>query len=191
MKCFARDFTSDMTFQFLTHAHTVKHRTHAAYRRGVKNQLALIQLATRDTVYMIPVHETTDRPQETFGAENLSKLTDVLNDVNILKVGFALTDDIELIRNNVLKDIKLSMAGWLDLQLLWGKGTNFDKSFKDVFLEIKFHTTNGRELDDRGLTPSLCHLVYVFLGKPLSKNTESKWLLRPLSKEQEIVLNRS
>lgn len=88
--------------------------------RYAKNVIALIQIATRKAVYLIPVHEKIDEPKKLFGQSRLDALIDIFNDPNILKVGFALINDIPLFES-LSDNMKMSMEGWLCLQMLWGK----------------------------------------------------------------------
>ncbi|BDC98140.1 3'-5' exonuclease [Persicobacter psychrovividus] len=58
--------------------------TKPTFRRGAKNHIALIQIATEEKVYLIRVQETGVTPA----------LEDLLSNPDIHKIGIALTDDI-------------------------------------------------------------------------------------------------
>ncbi len=80
--------------------------TKPSFTKGMKNKIALIQLATLSTTYLIRVHKMKI-PKE---------LMDIFTDASILKIGVAVRDDIRFFRgrkNNV-------PAGFIDLQQMVG-----------------------------------------------------------------------
>lgn len=86
--------------------------------------------------------------------------------------------------------MKISMEGWLSLQMLWGKHKDYDHvvSFKHRFKDMHFFTNeNGVEVIacDRHMNGNLAELAELILGQKISKNEQvSKRAHRPLTKSQ-------
>jgi ribonuclease D len=78
--------------------------TRPSFRKGRKNRVSLIQLATSDLACLFRINKT-GIPQE---------LADILADPEIIKTGVAVHDDIKFLKN--IK--KFEPAGFVDLQKL-------------------------------------------------------------------------
>lgn len=136
-----------------------------------------------ETVYVIPMHKC-DNPVKMFGEENLKALATILNDDRILKVGFALGNDIPLIKT-VLTDLEINMSGWVDLQKFWQvNATKVFPSMRDNFPDFQYphDDEEGCTTEDRKMSASLQYLIYLLLNVDMSKElTTSNWAKRPLS----------
>jgi len=80
--------------------------TKPSFTKGVKNRIALIQLATLTTTYLIRVHKM----------KIPNGLIDIFTDGSTLKVGVAVRDDIRFFRGRKNK----VPAGFVDLQQMVG-----------------------------------------------------------------------
>ncbi|XP_011495833.1 PREDICTED: exonuclease mut-7 homolog [Ceratosolen solmsi marchali] len=137
-----------------------------------KSELALIQIATNTDVYIFDV--------TTLG--NFLYLwtelrTILFNNDKILKLGFAMAQDINVIRNSIpaLSNIKACGEGYLDLSLLWKELLN-DYNFQFPY-----------EGDNSFTNASLSKLVELCLGLRLDKSDQfSNWERRPLRESQII-----
>lgn len=136
------------------------------------NDVSLIQLAKRDTVYLVDVISLIQ-----------AKMTDdewsllgrwIFNNDEILKLGFAHSTDIMMLMKFAPLGIQSSQHtshSYLDLQGLWQKVSNFP-GFK-----FPFH-------DDLP-SHSLSNLVKLCFGKKLDKSNQfSNWQQRPMRMEQ-------
>lgn len=131
-----------------------------------------MQLATKETVYLIPIH-WEDLLKKTTSNTNWKNLSDILNNVSIIKVGFDLPNDI-LVAKEVMPKIHINMAGWFDLKMFW------DKKLDD-FTNFEFPFDDGETL-----SKSVKHMVQLCFKKPLGKlETFSNWKHRSLNEDQE------
>lgn len=78
--------------------------TKPSFTKGVTHKIGLVQLATRETAYLIRINK--------IGVP--ADLRDVLVDSSILKIGVAVRDDIRFIKGKVSAE----NAGFVDLQKL-------------------------------------------------------------------------
>lgn len=136
------------------------------------SDVSLIQLAKRDTVYLVDVITLMKQKMSDRDWNLLGKC--IFNNEEILKLGFAHSTDISMlvkfqafgIQNN-----QHSSHSYLDLQGLWQKVMNFPD----------FHFPFHDDLPSH----SLSNLVKLCLGKKLDKSNQfSNWQQRPLRPEQ-------
>lgn len=136
------------------------------------NDVSLIQLAKRDTVFLVDVISLVQAKMSDDDWNLLGKW--IFNNDEILKIGFAHSTDISML----MKFAPLGIIGtqhtshsYLDLQGLWQKVANFS-DFKFPFHEdLPSH--------------SLSNLVKLCFGKKLDKSNQfSNWQQRPLRMEQ-------
>lgn len=130
---------------------------------GQSNELALMQIATRNCVFVIDIVSLGG--QRSLWQE-LSR--SVFNNCDILKLGFGMSSDIHMIRQ-ALPNLNFSgkQDGFLDLCVLWKHMEKYPK----VRLPYEVKSSG----------PSLTALVHQCLGKPLDKSEQfSNWEKRPL-----------
>ncbi|XP_045765586.1 exonuclease mut-7 homolog [Maniola jurtina] len=134
---------------------------------AVQSQVALIQIATFDFIYLIDTLILNSKQYSSFWYRfNKS----VLDNAEIIKLGFGLEQDLKEIKASVigLSNIKVKGEGLLDLSLLWKSVINLGLSLPS---------------DNEG--NSLSSLVQACFGVPLEKAEQcSNWELRPLRKTQ-------
>ncbi|XP_015124097.1 exonuclease mut-7 homolog [Diachasma alloeum] len=138
-----------------------------------KSELALIQIATENAVFILDV--TTLRPDNSEIWKQLS--VRLLEDKSIVKIGFGLTHDITMFKESLpaLGEIRGGQAGFLDLHHLW------HKLVREYKLEFPFRG------DQNFNGESLSKLVEITLGNRLNKTDQfSNWERRPL-REGQIV----
>lgn len=135
-----------------------------------KSTIALIQLATKDYIYLI------DGLSENFESKDWNNLGKyVLKNDEILKIGFAPGTDLIMFQNsfpslNLSTNLQFSTS-FLDLQEFWRK-LNQITNFK-----FPFPGENSSE--------NLSNLVKLCLGKKLDKSNQfSNWEKRPLRTDQ-------
>ena len=120
--------------------------TRPSFAKGKINRVALLQLATANEAYLFRLCKM-DMPQ---------KLMEVLSDPNILKIGAAIRNDIDVLRRSV----KLKPDGFIDLQNMMHK---FD--IKDI---------------------GLAKMAGIILGVRISKSQQlSNWENRELTIAQQ------
>ncbi|KAG9435663.1 exonuclease mut-7 isoform X1 [Apis mellifera carnica] len=138
-----------------------------------QTELALIQIATKDNVYIIDVTTMGNKFTELW-----AKLALVLfENKNILKLGFGIAQDMTVIRSSLpaLSKIKIYGQGYLDIVNLWKK---LVEDYKFVF---------PHESDDQFTKKNLSKLVELCLGQKLNKSDQfSNWEQRPLRESQII-----
>lgn len=139
---------------------------------GLTTDVALIQLATRNVVYLVDV-VTLDLHASQWGL--LGKY--VFNNEEILKLGFAPTSDLSMLQKSLpslnLASHSWSLSSYLDLQQFWRK-LNSLNSF-----QFPYPGENTNE--------NLSNLVKKCLGKKLDKSNQfSNWEKRPLRSDQII-----
>ncbi|XP_029675764.1 exonuclease mut-7 homolog isoform X2 [Formica exsecta] len=136
-------------------------------------ELALIQIATEDNVYILDVTTFGNELPELWAELGLM----LFGNKNIIKIGFGIAHDITVIRNSIpaLSSIKNHGQGYLDLMILWRKLTedyNFIFPYKG---------------DPNFTSKSLSKLVELCFGQRLDKSDQfSNWELRPLRESQII-----
>lgn len=136
---------------------------------AAQSQVALIQIATFDYVYLIDTLILNSKEYSSFWYRfNKS----VLDNAEIIKLGFGLEQDLKEIKTSVsgLSNIKVKGEGLLDLSSLW-------KNLINIGLTLPNDNDNGGN--------SLSSLVQICFGLPLEKAEQcSNWELRPLRNTQ-------
>lgn len=133
--------------------------------------VSLLQLATFDKVYLIDVmsQDITDDLWKLFGRN-------IFNNLEILKVGFALQQDLAMLQKS-LPQMNLCLSSgscYLDMKHLWKR------------LQYLQHFSFPYKRDAKSGT-SLSALTEVCLGKTLDKSNQlSNWAKRPLRRDQII-----
>ncbi|XP_034947539.1 exonuclease mut-7 homolog [Chelonus insularis] len=136
-----------------------------------ENQISLIQIATKNNVYIVDVIEIGSENTELwrkFGAA-------LFGNKHITKIGFTLNHDFSMFRECLpaLLETKESNSGYLDLQSLWQR----------LIKEYKFEFPHQE--DDNSNGGSLSKMVEICLGKKLNKSDQfSNWGRRPLREDQ-------
>ncbi|XP_029163775.1 exonuclease mut-7 homolog [Nylanderia fulva] len=136
-------------------------------------ELALIQVATEDNVYILDVTTLGNELSELWAALGLM----LFGNKNIVKIGFGIAHDMTVIRNSIpiLSSIKTHGQGYLDLMILWRK---LAEDYNFIF------PYNG---DPNFTSKSLSKLVELCFGQRLDKSDQfSNWELRPLRESQII-----
>lgn len=134
-----------------------------------QSQVALIQIATLNNVYLI---DTLILNKQEYSSFWYTFHKSLLDNAEIIKVGFGLEQDLREVKASVvgLSNIKVKGEGLLDLILLW-------KSLLDSGLILPSNSDNGGS--------SLSCLVQSCFGLPLEKSEQcSNWELRPLRSTQ-------
>lgn len=137
---------------------------------GQKNELALMQIATRQKVFILDIIKIGTKVPELW--QNLGKF--LFNNCDILKLGFGFTSDILMIKQS-LPDLNFTpkQIGFLDLLSLW--------KVLDKYPNVKLPFEGSRS------GPSLSTLVNQCLGFPLNKSDQfSNWEKRPLRDSQLV-----
>ncbi|XP_019766981.1 exonuclease mut-7 homolog isoform X1 [Dendroctonus ponderosae] len=135
---------------------------------GKTSELALLQIATRRSVYVLDIVTLGDKAPHLW--MELGKF--LFNNCDILKLGFSLSSDISMIRH-ALPNLNFSTKhmGFLDLCMLWKQLEKYPK------VRLPFDVKTGG--------PSLSTLVHNCLGHPLDKSEQfSNWEKRPLRESQ-------
>lgn len=141
------------------------------------NDVALIQLATRERVYLIDV--ICLRVQN----EDWARLGRyIFNNDEILKLGFSPTTDISILQKSLpvlnLLPVASLAAGYLDLQELRRRVVVLPK-FRFPF------SSNDKHSGQIPPGENLSNLVYLCLGRKLDKSNQfSNWEKRPLRQDQ-------
>lgn len=138
-----------------------------------ETEIDLIQLASKDRVYLIDVKTLKD----TLTGDDWRILgKSVFRNEEILKLGFSQASDVAMIKKT-LPDLCINYeksTSYIDLQKLWrflAEITGFSLPFPDG--------SQGKAKQDLRQLTSLC------LGQPLDKNQQfSNWAKRPLTTEQ-------
>ncbi|KAJ8687517.1 hypothetical protein QAD02_023311 [Eretmocerus hayati] len=138
-----------------------------------KPELATIQIATRSDVYILDV--------TTLGNVVPSLWTELgktlLDNRNILKLGFGINQDIAVIKDNLppLANIRFHTSGYLDLSHVW------KRLLKEPDFEFPYRG------DPHFTNENLSKLVELSLGNKLNKSNQfSNWQRRPLRENQII-----
>ncbi|XP_031636670.1 exonuclease mut-7 homolog [Contarinia nasturtii] len=137
------------------------------------NELALIQCATTDRIFLIDVTSSD------ITIDCWNKLaTNIFNNLEILKLAFSPLADLKLFQR-LMPAFSVSvqmMQSYLDLQALWQKLIQTPN--------FKFPYEDDEKLETGG---ALSNLVQLCFGKPLDKSNQfSNWNNRPLREEQII-----
>ncbi|KAL6435567.1 hypothetical protein ACFW04_005491 [Cataglyphis niger] len=136
-------------------------------------ELALIQVATEDNVYILDVTTLGNELSELWAELGLM----LFGNKNIIKIGFGIAHDITVIRNSIstLSSIKNHGQGYLDLMILWRK---LSEDYNFIF---------PYKGDPNFTSKSLSKLVELCFGQRLDKSDQfSNWELRPLRESQII-----
>lgn len=154
---------------------------------GGANEVAVIQLATRDDVYLVDVLVSQ------LQGSDWSELASVFNRDDVLKLAFAPSTDFNMFQK-ALPAFNVSYGPQsgstiLDLQVLWRKvdaiksfqfpfkGREMGENFR-INLKILF---SSEEITNQNLS----NLAKLCLGKKLDKSNQfSNWAQRPLRREQ-------
>lgn len=134
-----------------------------------QSQVALIQVATYDNVYLIDALLLNNPTYSSFW---YTFYRSFLDNAEIIKLGFGLEQDLKEMKSSVvgLSSIKVKGEGLLDLCILW-------KNLLNSGLTIP--------VQDENTGNSLSNLVLSCFGLPLEKSEQcSNWELRPLRKTQ-------
>ncbi|XP_059616804.1 exonuclease mut-7 homolog [Phlebotomus argentipes] len=142
------------------------------------NDVALIQLATRNRIYLIDVICLRVQSEDWI---RLGRW--IFNNDEILKLGFSPATDILVLQKslptlNLLPMASLA-AGYLDLQELRRHVTHLPK--------FRFPFSAATDKHSSGVPPgeNLSNLVYLCLGRKLDKSNQfSNWEKRPLRQDQ-------
>ncbi|EGI70405.1 Putative exonuclease mut-7-like protein [Acromyrmex echinatior] len=136
-------------------------------------ELALMQVATEDNVYILDVTTIGDKLLELWNELGLV----LFGNKDIIKIGFGIAQDMTVIRNSLpaLSSIKTHGQGYLDLMLLWRK------------LVEEYNFVFPYKGDPNFTNRSLSKLVELCFGQRLDKSDQfSNWELRPLRESQII-----
>lgn len=136
---------------------------------AAQSQVALIQIATFDYVYLIDTLVLNSKQYASFWYRFNKSL---LDNAEIIKLGFGLEQDLKEIKTSVigLSNMKVKGEGLLDLSLLW-------RNLINIGLTLPNDNDNGGN--------SLSSLVQICFGLPLEKAEQcSNWELRPLRNTQ-------
>ncbi|KAM3964662.1 exonuclease mut-7 homolog [Aphomia sociella] len=136
---------------------------------ATQSQVALIQIATNNHVYLIDTMILNNQQYTSFWYTFYKSF---LDNAEIVKLGFGLEQDLKEMKASVngLGNIKVKGEGLLDLGLLW-------KSLLNNGLIMPSNSDNGGN--------SLSSLVQSCFGLPLEKSEQcSNWELRPLRQTQ-------
>ncbi|XP_067212530.1 exonuclease mut-7 homolog [Linepithema humile] len=134
-------------------------------------ELALIQIATDDSVYILDVTTLGNELHELWIELGLT----LFGNKNIVKIGFGIAHDMTVMRNSlpIISSVKMHGQGYLDLMHLWKKLVeehNFVFPYKG---------------DPSFTSKSLSKLVELCFGQKLDKSDQfSNWELRPLRESQ-------
>ncbi|CAH0404842.1 unnamed protein product [Chilo suppressalis] len=134
-----------------------------------QSQVALIQIATNNRVYLI---DTLVLNKPSYSSFWYTFYKSFLENAEIIKLGFGLEQDLKEMKASVvgLGNIKVKGEGLLDMSLLWKSLLNNGLSFPT---------------SDENAGNSLSYLVQTCFGLPLEKSEQcSNWELRPLRKTQ-------
>lgn len=135
---------------------------------ATQSRVALIQIATYDTVYLI---DTIVLNSKQFSSFWYTFNKSLLDNPEIIKLGFGLEQDLKEVKASIigLNNIKVKGEGLLDIALLW-------KSLLSSGLLASSPEATGN---------SLSSLVQLCFGVPLAKSEQcSNWELRPLRSTQ-------
>ncbi|PNF25254.1 hypothetical protein B7P43_G13163 [Cryptotermes secundus] len=138
-----------------------------------RNELALIQIATRERVYILDVCNLGSECPELWHGLGLI----LFANETIIKLGFGLIMDMNMMKQSLphLGGASCSGSGCMDLVLLWQKLAQ-DHSFVFPFAD-----------EDGASGESLSRLVQLCLGQRLDKSDQfSNWERRPLRDSQKL-----
>lgn len=135
-----------------------------------KNELALMQIATRDEVFILDVIQLGSGAGAAQLWENLGRYC--FNNCDILKLGFGLTSDMSMIGQSLPHTNINQKIGFLDLLNIW-------RQMEKQNIKLPFEVQSGG--------PSLSTLVQQCFGAPLNKADQfSNWEKRPLRDSQLV-----
>lgn len=138
-----------------------------------KNELALIQIASKERVYILDVCSLGLKYPERWNELEHTLFTNE----NIIKLGFSLIADMRMMKSSLphLGEITFRGPGYIDLAVLWRK-------------LVQKHQFMFPYEDKDGLSgESLTCLVHLCLGQHLDKSDQfSNWERRPLRVSQKL-----
>lgn len=100
--------------------------TRPAFQKGLKYQMALLQISTHDTALLFRLHSVELSPM----------IVKILQSPKVLKIGAAIRDDIK----GLQKHTKFKAAGFIDLQSIvgeWGLEELSVKKMAAIIMKIK------------------------------------------------------
>ncbi|XP_076286281.1 exonuclease mut-7 homolog isoform X2 [Lasioglossum baleicum] len=137
-----------------------------------KSELAMIQIATPDRVYILDLTTMANRSKALWTELAIC----LLQNNNILKLGFGIDHDLKMIRDSLPLFSNIQAQGFLDIVDLWKK-----------LIEHQFVFPNTYAVDDQFSKKNLSKLVELCFGKKLNKSDQfSNWEQRPLREGQII-----
>lgn len=133
------------------------------------NKMALLQLATNDRVYLV------DCLSHRLDYDAWKLLANkIFNNLQIIKIGFSLDNDLEMMQKLMPLDVEDACSSYLDLRVLWRR-LKYIQAYDIMF---KNSSASGEKLSN---------LTEICLGKTLNKIYQiSKWDKRPLRQEQIV-----
>ncbi|XP_071443856.1 exonuclease mut-7 homolog isoform X2 [Hetaerina americana] len=138
---------------------------------STKNGVALMQLSTRDKIYLLDVLALSESCMQLWVDFNLN----ILENRNIVKIGFDMGADKSMVLQSMPLLQGFGGSSFLDLSSLWRILVNT--------YSFEFHTQVDKEQSSKGLS----HLVYLCFGKSLDKSDQfSNWEKRPLRRSQKL-----
>lgn len=142
---------------------------------GVKKcDLALIQVATLDVIYILDVLELSRRAPKSIWGQFASSL---FANPDILKLGFGLGGDLAIMKETLpgFQGLKMAGLGFMDLVALWRVLVN---KYNYIF-------PFPPKTDGVSTSESLSRLVELCFDETLDKSDQfSNWERRPLRKSQ-------
>ncbi|XP_021932280.1 exonuclease mut-7 homolog isoform X2 [Zootermopsis nevadensis] len=138
-----------------------------------RNELALIQIASREQVYILDVCNLGSKCANLWHELGLI----LFANENIIKLGFGLITDMDMMKRSLphLGGTSLSGKGYIDLVVLW------KKLIQDHPFVFPYTVEDGASGE------SLTRLVHLCLGRPLDKSDQfSNWERRPLRDSQKL-----
>ncbi|KAI5730748.1 hypothetical protein M8J76_016974 [Diaphorina citri] len=141
---------------------------------GSPPTLALLQIATRDRVYILDIITLSKLPRYGQLCHDLELI--VFANDDLLKIGFNLMPDVSIIKTSLpfSECSSYNKTSYLDLQLLWSK------LVAETTLQLPY-----KDESQQGSPQSLSTLVLKCFGKILNKQDQfSNWENRPLRPSQ-------
>ncbi|XP_017301548.1 exonuclease mut-7 homolog, partial [Diaphorina citri] len=141
---------------------------------GSPPTLALLQIATRDRVYILDIITLSKLPCYAQLCHDLELI--VFANDDLLKIGFNLMPDVSIIKTSLpfSECSSYNKTSYLDLQLLWSK------LVAETTLQLPY-----KDESQQGSPQSLSTLVLKCFGKTLNKQDQfSNWENRPLRPSQ-------
>ncbi|CAF0779065.1 unnamed protein product [Brachionus calyciflorus] len=142
-------------------------------------RVALFQVATKQSIYLIDLAELADKLDENDSHIIAQKF---LNNKKIIKLGYGFTHDIKMLSHSFINmhDLENFRSTVIDLAYI---AEQLKKMNIPLFSKLEIQEEGSDEVvsNEKGLS----ELVRVCLGKPLNKSEQiSNWEKRPLRKSQ-------